>query len=198
MRHQRTFMCVPDRLIGLTRNRVTDIGSLPTGRIVHRHRFMASTGRPTRPGRSTSTARPPIPSAPTRLSVTTPASATPRRNTTMNTRRGRRCPCLTARVHDATTATAGGPTAIKAGRTRDGWSASSAVAPRARAEAIPILSPRTRLTGFALALPILRTDLDQDAGWVERSNREKLRSGSENRWKPSPATCWSLAPARPG
>ena len=43
-------------------------------------------------------------------------SAIPRRNTTMNMRRGRRCPCPTvhARGHDATTATAGGPIAIEA------------------------------------------------------------------------------------
>jgi hypothetical protein len=43
-------------------------------------------------------------------------SATPRRNTTMNMRRGRRCPCPTARErgHDATTAMAGGRTAIEA------------------------------------------------------------------------------------
>jgi hypothetical protein len=71
-------------------------------------------------------------------------------------------------VHDATTVTADGPTAIKAGYTQDGWSALSAVAPRAKAEAIPILSPRARLTGFALALPILRTDLDQKQGGIER------------------------------
>ena len=95
-----------------TRNPVTDIGNPPiTERpplhTAHRQRSMASTDPPTPRSRSMSTARPLIPS------VTTRASATPRRNTTMNMRRGRRCPCPTVRGRDATTAMAGRPTAIK-------------------------------------------------------------------------------------
>ena len=52
----------------------------------------------------------------TTLSLTTPGSATPRRNTTMNMRRGRRCPCPTVRGRDASTTMAGRPTAIEARR----------------------------------------------------------------------------------
>ena len=115
----------------------------------HRHRSMATTDRPTPRSRSMSTARPPIPSVTTLPSVTTPGSATPRRNTTMNMRRGRRCPCPTVRGHDASTTMAGRPTAIKA-RTYNGWSA-----------AIPIAPPRAGLMGFAFALPILRAILDR-------------------------------------
>jgi hypothetical protein len=46
---------------------------------------------------------PAYPERTTLPSVTTPESAIPRRNTTMNMRRGRRCPCPTvhARGHDA-------------------------------------------------------------------------------------------------
>ena len=89
--------------------------------------------------------------SPTLPSVTTRGSATTRRNTTMrrNMRRGRRCPCPTVRGHDASTAMAGRPPAIKA-RTYNGWSA-----------AIPIAPPRAGLMGFAFALPILRAILDR-------------------------------------
>ena len=49
--------------------------------------------------------------------LTTPGSATPRRNTTIaNMRRGRRCPCPTVRGRDASTTMAGRPTAIEARR----------------------------------------------------------------------------------
>jgi hypothetical protein len=35
--------------------------------------------------------------------------------------------------------------------------------------------------------------------WLDPSSENRIaRRGSENKWKPSPATCWSLAPARPG
>jgi len=65
----------------------------------------------------------------------------------MNMRRGRRCPCPTAcgRGHDATTAMAGGRTAIEA--CRMGWSDLSADAPRAKAEAISI-APAHAVDGF--------------------------------------------------
>ncbi len=110
----RTSMCVRDRPIGnrLTQNPVTDIGSPLMRRraqhIVHRHRSMASTDRPTPRSRSMSNAHPPI------RSVTTLRSGTTRRNATM--RRGRLCPCPTVRGRDASSTTAmaaGGPPAIK-------------------------------------------------------------------------------------
>ena len=108
-------------------------------------------------------------------SVTTLRIATPRRNTTMrwNMRRGRLCPCPTVRGRDATTAMAGGPTAIKAAGTCAG---SIFLANRGRglvdsvlarsfwvspwdgvSEAIPITPPAHAIDGFRFALPILRT-----------------------------------------
>ena len=87
----------------------------------HRHLSTASTARPTPRDRSTSNARPPIPSVTTLPSVPTLASPTTRRIATTardatmrwSMRRGRRHPCPTVRALDATTVMAGGSPAIR-------------------------------------------------------------------------------------
>ena len=111
MRPPRTSMCVRGRPSGhrLTQNPVTTIA--PTKRLplptAPRQRSMANTATPR--SRSMWTERPPIPSATTLRSVTTRRTMTTR----SNTRRGRRCPCPTARERGATTAMAGGRTATR-------------------------------------------------------------------------------------
>jgi hypothetical protein len=183
----RMSMSVPARPIGPMRNPATDIGSLLTTwipPIAHRQRSMATTDRPTPRVRSMSTARRPTPS------VTTLNSATTRRTTTMNMRRGRRCRCPTVHAcgHDATMAMADGLTAIEVALSPDGW------AERKRYPSCPFgtglicrgpssIRP-AKVMGFVSLYPSYK--------------KKKCVWGSEYGWKPSPATCWSLAPARPG
>ena len=120
------FMCVRHRPIGnrLTQNPVTDIGSLPiterSPHTAHRHLSTASTARPTPRDRSTSNARPPIPSVTTLPSVPTLASPLAQdryygegRDYALSMRRGRRHPCPTVRVLDAMMVMAGGSPAIR-------------------------------------------------------------------------------------